>query len=310
MTDRTDRIDRIDGISSIHKIVDGIHYANNVSKSSEQDPPKYITPSGQTSSHRAPHYDSIPASFLRRMGLRFQLGDDTHGRGNRMNTYQPGPCDGSPVRYDIDALRDRYNHAIDHLIALREGTREDDHIGAVAWFLAYASEAEEYGVDWKEVLATRTPVDETSYRLGRGLIPKPTSNLDPNRCAVCGWPLVDGDGVTDRVGCVRGNCSMRPHPMTLYDPVRATSEAKLYGIVDRLQDLRERKTDEAAPVVTRTMPAATHTKCGARCGPRLSPNLWPCTLLAGHEGEHTHIVSSADSADLDMRDKHNGGSVL
>lgn len=44
--------------------------------------------------------------------------------------------------------------------------------------------------------------------------------LDPNRCAVCGWPLKDRPAD----GCVRGNCSQRPRPHRLYDPERATAE--------------------------------------------------------------------------------------
>lgn len=44
---------------------------------------------------------------------------------------------------------------------------------------------------------------------------------DPNRCAVCGWTLA----ATMRDGCVRGNCSMRPRPVELYDAKRAEEEA-------------------------------------------------------------------------------------
>lgn len=44
--------------------------------------------------------------------------------------------------------------------------------------------------------------------------------LDDQRCAVCGWTLA----VSRAVGCVRGNCSMRPRPARLYDPVRAEME--------------------------------------------------------------------------------------
>jgi hypothetical protein len=46
--------------------------------------------------------------------------------------------------------------------------------------------------------------------------PHPCATLDPNRCAACGWPLKEN--VAD--GCVRGNCSQRPHPVRLYDPER------------------------------------------------------------------------------------------
>lgn len=189
--------------------------------------PLHVNPSGQTSSHRAPHFDTIPVNFLLRMGRRFQLGDDKHGRGNRMLTYQPSNQEGTVgnLRYDIDALRDRYNHAIEHLLALHEGTSQDDHIGAVAWFLAYASEAEEHGVNWQEVLMTRTPAAEAKYREEHGLLSKskvatPTPILDSNRCAICGWPLAKNMAE----GCVRGSCSHRPFPAVLYDLSRAERE--------------------------------------------------------------------------------------
>ena len=45
--------------------------------------------------------------------------------------------------------------------------------------------------------------------------------LDPERCAICAWPLK----ATVAEGCVRGNCSMRPTPAKFYDPARATREA-------------------------------------------------------------------------------------
>jgi hypothetical protein len=49
-----------------------------------------------------------------------------------------------------------------------------------------------------------------------------SSNIDadPDRCAVCGWPLAE----TANDGCVRGNCSMRPRPKMLYDTERAVRE--------------------------------------------------------------------------------------
>jgi len=56
--------------------------------------------------------------------------------------------------------------------------------------------------------------------------------LDPNRCAVCGWPLVE----TIDLGCVRGNCSLRQRPATLYDPARAEAESPAPGLGRRLRD--------------------------------------------------------------------------
>ncbi len=49
------------------------------------------------------------------------------------------------------------------------------------------------------------------------------SPRDTNRCAVCGWPLVN----KDEVGCWRGNCSLRPRPDKLYDVARAAIEARM-----------------------------------------------------------------------------------
>jgi hypothetical protein len=43
---------------------------------------------------------------------------------------------------------------------------------------------------------------------------------DPNRCAVCGWTL----SPSRDLGCVRGDCSMRPKPETFYDADRAAEE--------------------------------------------------------------------------------------
>jgi len=186
--------------------------------------PAHTNPSGMTSSHRAPHYDSIPSCFLRRMGLRFQLGDDTHGRGNRMKAYSD---DG---RYDIDALRDRYNHAMDHLIALREGTKMDDHIGAVAWFLAFAAEAEELGVDWKAVLATRTPENEIAYRKAACVQSERRFPTDPNRIHELAAQIINRDnlvglgqpGWTDNLN--------RPDPDTAAPILHATTEDSGGGI--------------------------------------------------------------------------------
>lgn len=49
-------------------------------------------------------------------------------------------------------------------------------------------------------------------------VPAPVSQLDPGRCAVCGWPM-DSQG-----GCAPGDCSMRPRPERLYDAGRAARE--------------------------------------------------------------------------------------
>ena len=48
----------------------------------------------------------------------------------------------------------------------------------------------------------------------------PRDILDPNRCAVCGWPLA----TSREEGCVSGSCSLRPRPERLYDSERALRE--------------------------------------------------------------------------------------
>lgn len=52
----------------------------------------------------------------------------------------------------------------------------------------------------------------------------PAIPLDPNRCAVCGWPLAE----MYKTGCHPGYCYTLPErrPTTLYDPERAAREAK------------------------------------------------------------------------------------
>jgi hypothetical protein len=50
---------------------------------------------------------------------------------------------------------------------------------------------------------------------------------DVGRCAVCGWQLAapaEARLVEAALGCVRGDCSMRPRPATLYAPERAAVE--------------------------------------------------------------------------------------
>lgn len=42
-----------------------------------------------------------------------------------------------------------------------------------------------------------------------------------SRCAVCGWPLTE----SLEEGCIRGNCSYRPRPDSLYAPERAAAES-------------------------------------------------------------------------------------
>ena len=146
----------------------------NQTNGDSQLTPAHISTSGARSSHQSPAYADIPSAFVRRLAERFQLGAVSHGRGNWLRCYQSGlepMSEGDndhlkfQTRYDIDFLRERYNHAVDHLLRLKdEGTGKDDHIGAVAWFLAFAAEAEARGVNWGDVLMVRTPEEDAEYK--------------------------------------------------------------------------------------------------------------------------------------------------
>lgn len=114
--------------------------------------------SGATSSELKPHYDTIVQPFIRRLALRAALGDAHHGRGNWVKCIDP-----DTRLYDIQFLRDRYNHAVEHMTRLSDGTAEDDHIGAVAWFLNFASWVESMGIRWSDVLMIRTERSEKEY---------------------------------------------------------------------------------------------------------------------------------------------------
>ncbi len=69
-------------------------------------------------------------------------------------------------------------------------------------------------------------VDEAHYEIQRDLDGMGTAAAnaprDSNRCACCGWPLVE----VVAKGCVRGNCSMRPMPDRMYDAERYQKEQK------------------------------------------------------------------------------------
>ena len=87
----------------------------------------WVAPSGAKSSERQPRYDLIPATALRRVVRRFELGAEKHGEGN----WKKGI--GDPAW-----LLDRVNHAITHLYKVAEeikaGYRDkDDNAAAVAW---------------------------------------------------------------------------------------------------------------------------------------------------------------------------------
>lgn len=62
-----------------------------------------------------------------------------------------------------------------------------------------------------------TDADDLLARMRQWLEP---SVDDEARCAICAWPLAASTGL----GCVRGNCSMRPFPARWYAPDRARRE--------------------------------------------------------------------------------------
>lgn len=117
---------------------------------------KHAFTSGATSSeHKAP-YDLLYRGALRRFAARFGLGTIKHARGNYLLAVSGPQC-------DVDFLRDRYSHAVDHLLSVKEEgsvpySPDGDHLAAVGWFLIIAMELEEkYGIDWKQILTVKAP---------------------------------------------------------------------------------------------------------------------------------------------------------
>lgn len=114
--------------------------------------------SGATSSELKAPYHYLRLSFMRRVAVRFGLGETKHGRGNWLRAYADGTV-------DIGFLRDRYDHALEHFRLLgMEGTTADDHIGAVGWFLNIADEAESVGLSWADLMAVVTPEEEAAMK--------------------------------------------------------------------------------------------------------------------------------------------------
>lgn len=114
--------------------------------------------SGATSSYRALPHHLVSLALRRRIAQRYALGSVSHGEGNWLRAFADGSI-------DIKYLQDRYNHAVEHfsLLAL-EGSGKDDHIGAVGWFLDRAVEAEQFGLDWGDIMMVVTPEEETALR--------------------------------------------------------------------------------------------------------------------------------------------------
>lgn len=78
---------------------------------------------------------------------------------------------------------------------------------------------------YEDVIAQNAELREQTRQQAEDTL-APEAPLDENRCAVCGWPLIEGDGLNP-LGCVRGNCSQRPMPEPFYDRPRA--ERERYG---------------------------------------------------------------------------------
>lgn len=79
-----------------------------------------IFESGAKSSEEKPRYDLIPMEALRREAVRMAEGAKAHGENN----YHKGMGDAAFVR-------DRVNHAIEHLLKYASGDRTEDHLAAV-----------------------------------------------------------------------------------------------------------------------------------------------------------------------------------
>ena len=82
--------------------------------------------SGAMSSGQKPRYDLIPLWALQRIAARFQLGAEKYG----VNNWQKGAA-------DKDFILDRINHAIEHLMILKDRihtnglSSDDDDAAAV-----------------------------------------------------------------------------------------------------------------------------------------------------------------------------------
>jgi Trm5-related predicted tRNA methylase len=76
--------------------------------------------SGAKSSEEKPRYDLIPLEAQRREAVRMAEGARSHGENN----YRKGAADPAFVR-------DRINHAIEHLLKYADGDRTEDHLAAV-----------------------------------------------------------------------------------------------------------------------------------------------------------------------------------
>jgi hypothetical protein len=90
------------------------------------DPLGYTFPTGARRAELGKRYDLIPATLLRRLADRYDLGQEKYGEDNWKR--------GLPY-HDI------WNHIIDHLLHARDAqtighTSTEDHLAAAAWGIA------------------------------------------------------------------------------------------------------------------------------------------------------------------------------
>tara|TARA_R100001086_G_scaffold93037_1_gene46167 strand:- start:1318 stop:1710 length:393 start_codon:yes stop_codon:yes gene_type:complete len=96
---------------------------------------KYVMPGGATRSEKAPRMDLIPPVALEVLAQRFAEGEAIHGPWQWLESLDT-------FEHATEFCREALNHVYAHLGRMqREGTKLDDHIGAIGWAvcaLAYA----------------------------------------------------------------------------------------------------------------------------------------------------------------------------
>ena len=96
---------------------------------------KHTLPGGATRSERAPDHTLVPTEGLRCIVQRFELGREAHGSWQWLRSLD--------TRENAEAFcHEAVNHIHEHLAQmLVDGTKKDDHLGAIGWgvcVLAYA----------------------------------------------------------------------------------------------------------------------------------------------------------------------------
>lgn len=128
--------------------------------------------SGAKSSGTKPRYDLIPTWALQRIARRFELGAAKYGVDN----WKKGLG-------DREFILDRINHAIDHLLIIRDRIRSggiqiptgDDDAAAVVLNAIFVM-----GYEMEQVLPTPRPLDSTGTITVTGPIGPPNSTGGPS----------------------------------------------------------------------------------------------------------------------------------